>query len=343
MAGETGAETPRLDEVQAQLREEPWRFDFFQAVRRLEAVRSGVPRIGTSARPADDPVRFGQMPSLNFPPSTVAQFVPGRDGRPPRLLEFFFGLLGPNGALPLHLTDYAHERATSRRDPTLVRFLDIFHHRMISLFYRAWAIAHPTASRDRPESDWFARYLGSLCGYGMPSLRSRDAMPDRARLYYAGLLAAQTRHPYGLRRLLTGFFRLPFAVREFVGEWVVLPEQARWRLGAGAASGSLGLSALLGACVWSVQHRFRLVLGPVSLDDFVRFLPGAGALPRLTAIVRTYVGDELAWDLNLVLKREDVPPLVLGDGGRLGWTTWLPRSLVDREADDLVIEPLRGQ
>ena len=167
-------------------------------------------------------------------------------------------------------------------------------------------------------------------------------MPDRARLYYAGLLALQTRHPYGLRALLTDFFGLPFAVREFVGEWVRLPHQACCRLGAGAESGTLGLSGLLGLCIWSVQHRFRLILGPLSLTDFRRFLPGSPRLQRLIAFVRTYAGDELAWDLNLVLKRQEAPKLTLGGGGQLGWTTWLPSAHADRDPDDLVLEPLRG-
>jgi type VI secretion system protein ImpH len=340
MAGETGAETPRLDEVEAALRDEPWRFDFFQAVRRIEAVQSRCPRIGTSARPADDPVRFGHLPSLAFAPSTVAQFVPGTNGRAPRLLEFFFGLLGPNGPLPLHLTDYAHERISRWRDPTLIRFLDVFHHRMLSFFYRAWAISRPTVSCDRPASDWFARYLRSLCGYGLAGLQNRDAMPDRARQYYVGLLASQTHHPYGLRALLADFFRLPFAVREFVGEWVRLPEQARCRLGAESAA--IGISGLLGLCIWSVQHRFRLILGPVSFADFQQFLPGSPRLQCLVAFVRAYAGDELAWDLNLVLKREETPKLTLGGGGQLGWTTWLPSARADRDPDDLVLEPLRG-
>ena len=351
MAGEAGAETPRLDEVQAAVRDEPWRFDFFQVVRRIEAAQPRYPRIGTSARPADDPVRFGQLPSLAFAPSTIAEFVAAEGGRPPRLLGLFFGLLGPNGPLPLHLTDYVRERMLRWHDPTLVRFLDVFHHRMLSLFYRAWAISLPTVSGDRPDSggtasgwpdaDWFARYLASLCGYGFASLRQRDAMPDRARLYYAGLLVGKTHHPFGLQALLTDFFRLAFAVREFVGEWVRLPPQARCRLGWDTESGSLGQTALLGACVWSIQHRFRLILGPVSLHDFIRFLPGSPGLKRVVAIVRTYVGDELAWDLNLILKREEVPHLSLGGGGRLGWTTWLPMAVFDRDPADLVLEPLR--
>lgn len=349
MAGKTGPETPRLDEVLAALRKEPWRFDFFQAVRRIEAAQQRLPRIGTSARPSDDPVRFGQLPSLAFAPSTLAEVVPAGNRRPPRLLGSFFGLFGPNGPLPLHLTDYARERMIRWHDPTFVRFLDLFHHRMHSLFYRAWTVSRPTVSCDRRDvdwlaSDWFARYLGSLCGYGLAGLCNRDAMPDRARLSYAGLLAGQTRHPYGLRALLTGFFSLPFAVQEFVGEWVRLPQQSRCRLGGGVESSTLGISALLGACIWSVQHRFRLILGPLSLADFRRFLPGSPGLQQIVAFVRNYVGDELAWDLNLVLKRNEVPRLALGREGQLGWTTWLGSDRgPDRDPDDLLLEPLRGR
>ena len=121
-----------------------------------------------------------------------------------------------------------------------------------------------------------------------------------------------------------------------------MPHQACCRLGAGAESGTLGLSGLLGLCIWSVQHRFRLILGPLSLIDFRRFLPGSPRLQRLVAFVRTYAGDELAWDLNLVLKRQEAPKLTLGGGGQLGWTTWLPSAHADRDPDDLVLEPLRG-
>ena len=125
---------------------------------------------------------------------------------PPRLAVNFFGLFGPNGPLPLHLTEYARNRLRAESDPTLVRFIDLFHHRMLTLFYRVWAAAQPTVSFDRPETDRFALYVGSLFGLGMPSLRNRDAFPDLARLHYAGQLACQTRHPDGLNAMISDYF-----------------------------------------------------------------------------------------------------------------------------------------
>jgi type VI secretion system protein ImpH len=314
--------------------------DFFQAVRRVECLHPDRPRIGRSLRPSDDPVRLAQDPSLEFAGSTLSSFRPAHDGLPPRLAGHFFGLLGPNGPLPLHLTEYARERLHHESDPTFSRFLDVFHHRMLALFYRAWALNRPTVSYDRPPEDWFAVYLASLFGLGMPALRERDGMPDRAKLFYAGLFACQTRHPAGLQAIISDFFALPALVREFVGEWLMIPPAGRCRLGVSPDTGTLGETTVAGSWMWSARHKFRVVLGPLGLADFQRFLPMGASLPRLTAMVRGYAGDELAWDLNPVLKGAEVPPSRLGAFSRLGWTSWLTAGPLSRDADDLILEPL---
>lgn len=337
MAGQDRSAPPALGLYRA-LEAEPYAFDFFQAVRRLECLHRDKPRVGRSVRPADDPVRLGQAPSLAFAPATLTAFRPGAEGQPPRLSGYFFGLTGPNGPLPIHLTEYVHDRLRNARDPTLARFLDVFHHRMLSLFYRAWANARPAPSFDRPEDDWYGRYIGAFIGIGMDSLRDRDALPDLARLYYAGFLACQTRHPDGLAAMLSGFFRLPARIREFIGVWMDLPEDGRCRLGGVAETDALGLTAIAGARVWARQQKFRVVLGPMGLADYRRMLPGGDSLRHLVALLRTYVGDELIWDLNMILKREEVPSLRLGDDGTLGWTTWLGTRRDDRDADDLLLD-----
>jgi type VI secretion system protein ImpH len=325
-----------LDDLQRAV----FRFDFFQAIRRLECGYPDQPRIGRAARPAEEPVRLGQNPALTFAPSTLSSFTPPNGGGPPRLAVHFFGLFGPNGPLPLHLTEYAQERVRHDHDPTFASFLDLFHHRMLALFYRAWSQSRPAVSFDRPDDDWFARYLGSVFGHGLPSLQNRDAFPDRARLYYAGLFAAQTRHPDGLEAMLGDYFRLKVQVREFIGEWLALPVESRCRLGETPQTGSLGRTTVAGAWVWSSQHRFALVLGALSYADYLRFLPGQPDLARLTAMVRSYVGDALSWELMLVLKRDEVPPLRFDAHARLGWTTWLPAARIERDPGDLVFEPM---
>jgi type VI secretion system protein ImpH len=174
----------------------------------------------------------------------------------------------------------------------------------------------------------------------MESLRRRDAMPDAAKLYYAGRLVGQTRHPEGLRAVLSGFFRLPVEVVEWIGHWIALPANCRLRLGQSPTSGVLGISATIGDRIWNCQHKFRIVLGPVDLANYQRLLPGGDSLQRLVALVRNYLGDELLWDVKLILKAAEVPPIQLGMLGQLGWTTWLGGAERRQDADDLCLVPL---
>ena len=165
----------RVLELYDALRAAPYSFDFFQALRRIDAINSERPRLGEATRLADEPVRVGQLPSLIFAPSTLADFQPASEGRAARLSTYFFGLFGPSGALPLHLTEYARDRVRNADDLTFVRFVDLFHHRMLSLYYRAWAQAQPTVGFDRPSADRFSAFIASLFGLGMSTLRDRDA------------------------------------------------------------------------------------------------------------------------------------------------------------------------
>ena len=339
MAGEDREQAHALAVLQA-LEQSPYEFDFFHAVRCLENVFRDKPRIGESLRPGDDPVRLGQEPSLAFAPSTVASFEPGEGGRPPRLAVFFLGLFGPNGPLPLHLTEYARDRMRNSSDPTFARFADIFHHRMLSLFYRAWANARPAVNFDRPEADRFALYVGALLGLGQPSLRDRDEFPDLAKLYDSGHLACQSRPAGGLEAMLEEFFGLPVSLEEFVGQWLELPASDRGGLGLSPGESALGRSITIGSRAWDCQSKFRIRFGPLRLREYEDLLPGGGSLRRLEALVRNYVGDMLDWDLTLILRKEEVPALRLGGPGRLGWTSWLTARPPADDPSDLTLNPM---
>jgi type VI secretion system protein ImpH len=316
--------------------------DFYRVLRRFEAAYPQLPPLGEALRPADEPLRVGQPAELSFAATAIHALQLRADG-PPVLQQRIFGLLGSNGPLPLHLTELARERAHHHGDPTLQRFLDLLTHRFALLFYRAWAQAQPALALDRPGQARFERRLGALAGIGLPRLLERDALGDATKLHFTGRLAMQVRNAEGLLALCKAQFDVPVAVEQWRGHWMPLARDERSRLGPRSAQGSGGLGggAVLGGTVWDVQHRFRIVVGPLSLARYADFLPGGRDLDRLQAIVRQWVGLEFAWDLTLVLARAEVPPMHLGRpgaAGRLGRTGWLGRYARDDDARDMTID-----
>ncbi|WP_338763090.1 type VI secretion system baseplate subunit TssG [Massilia sp. METH4] len=328
-------------DVERQLAERARRMDFVQALRLLENAHPNLPRIGAALRPRDEAARFGQDPSLGFEPHALRAFAPAEGARKPRLSVNFTGLLGPNGPLPRHLTEYVRERVRNHGDGTLVAFLDIFHHRVLSLFYRARACAEPAISLDRPADDRFGDHVGSLCGIGSPALKERDEIGDFARLHFAGLLANGRRPASGLATILHAYYGLPVRVEQFVGHWMPIPADGQTRIGVRDLGNRLGTSAVLGRKVWDCQHRFRLVFGPLDYADYQRLLPGAPGMCRLQAWVSHYAGLALDWDVRLVLKKEQVPGLRLG-ARRLGWTTYLASAPAARDANQLTLRGAAG-
>ncbi|MCP1400236.1 type VI secretion system baseplate subunit TssG [Achromobacter insolitus] len=314
---------------------EPHAHDLFHALRWIDALSGARKPLGRDTVARHEPVRLRQEPSMAFAPSTVASARAAEGGRPAELSIYSFGLFGPNGPLPLHLTEHARERMAHHGDRTLSAFADVFHHRLILLFYRAWADAQSTVSLDRKD-ERFTRYVASLLHMGEPSMRRRDAVLDHAKYFMAGHLTRQTRNPEGLKHILQSFFGLPVRIREFVPQWIRLePEQ---RLGLGGCSG-LGRGTVLGVAVRDAQHKFRIEIGPLALEDYQSFLPGSTRARQLTHWVRHYIGMELAWDLRPVLRAQDARGLTLGAQRPLGLASWLGKRRPEQgAARDLLLD-----
>lgn len=317
------------------LSQDPYSHDLFHTLRCIDARGGGRLPLGRDTVARNEPVRLRQEPSMSFAPSTLASVQAARDGRPPEVAIYSFGLFGPNGPLPLHLTEYVRERIHHYGDRTMAGFADVFHHRLILLFYRAWADAQSTVSLDRKEAR-FTRYVASLLHMGMPSMARRDAVMDHAKFFMAGHLLRQTRNPEGLKQILQTFFSIPVRIAEFVPQWIRLePTQ---RLGLNGSMG-LGQDTILGSAVRDAQHKFRIELGPLSRDDYAAFLPGGQRAKQLLHWVRDYIGVELAWDVRPVLKREDVRGVKLGGQQPLGLSSWLgKRRARQGDARDLLLD-----
>jgi type VI secretion system protein ImpH len=353
--------------VEGRLFEEGYAFDFFQAVRLLGRLDAGRTPVGHGGPPGGEVVRFRAHLSLSFPPSAVHELTRPSPGRPvPAMTVTFLGLTGPSGVLPRHYTELLLRLEKESRGPEKHAprdWLDLFNHRLVSLFYRAWEkyrfyLAYERGLPDRAEPDPFTRCLFSLVGLGTGGLRKRlrvasredgreqtlAAVEDLALLHYAGLLAQRHRNAAGLEALLRDYFGLPVRVSQFQGQWLVLEPANQSRLGAGNAE--LGVNVVAGERVWDVEGKVRVRLGPLGYGQFLRFLPDRAPVPDnkafflLVHLVRFYVGPQFDFDVQLVLRAEDVPECQLAEGGpaepRLGWNAWLCSQQPDRPAEEAV-------
>jgi type VI secretion system protein ImpH len=322
--------------------DEPWAYDYFALMRRLESLAVTAPRWGRALLPGAEPVRVGHEPSLSFAPASFSRFEAATAHSPPRLRQHFFGYLGPNGPLPVHLSDFIRERVLNHGDPTWLAFLDTFSHRFALFFYRAWAQARPAVGLDRPKEDGFRRQVGALVGIGTAARQERDEIHDDARLHFAGRLVRRVHNAEGVEAVLASYFGVPVRLEPWVGHWMALPAQELTRLGRGEAACSLGMGAMLGRRTWDRQHRVRLHIGPLALERYRDFLPTGSARPVLQRWMQQLLGGELYWDAELILEKEEVPPTRLGartgNAPRLGWVSWLGAHGRTRDAADVRID-----
>lgn len=298
---------------------EPWGFDIFTVLRRLERSHPDKPRIGEALTRRDEYVSLGQDPYFAFPASTIAGASEDAQGRL-RVLVTFLGLLGPQGALPLASTEEAYGWLLER-DDAYPRFLDILNHRFLELFFRAWADSRPIAQHDRPADDRFIAYVGAMVGLGSAPYRDLDSLSDPAKLSFAGLASPQAKSASRLRAMVEGLFGVRAEIQEFVGSRLAFEEGERSLLGVRHAT--LGADILLGASAFSVQDKIRVRIFAEDLAQFERFLPAGDRCEPLADLVFFYIGEALDWDVELALPARAAEPVRLSQFGRLGWTSWL--------------------
>ena len=321
----------------AALLRDPTGYDFFVALRWLQA-QLDMPAIGTAITPGEEQVRFAQDPSLGFAPSAISGAEWNEEKARLELKLCFTGLLGPNGPMPIHLTEYVLDRRNHSGDRTLEMFLNVFQHRIYSLLYRAWALNQPTVDFEETAGQRHTHYLRCLVGLGTGGTEQRDTVPDAAPLFYSGWMGTLSRSPSGLAAILSDYLRVPVEVQPFQGMWLDLPYDSQCRLGESPTTGLLGTTCVAGERIWVSHLKFRLRIGPLRWSEYESLLPQGKAFKQVDEWVRSYLGDELFWEAQLVLRREAVPACQLGSGARLGWSTWIGEPSSDRNLDDLIAQ-----
>jgi type VI secretion system protein ImpH len=338
-----GGNTARVDlerwPIAELLYREPYRFEFFQAVRLLMRMSPERTVVGRFTNPADEVVRFGAHSPVAFPASQIQDLQQPPDG-PAQMRVNFLGLTGPSGVLPLMYSQLVLERLRER-DRTLRDFFDIFNHRMISLFYQAWEKYRFPIPYERGELDPFSYHLLALLGLGTPGLQDRQAVTDDSLLFYSGLLAMHTRSVTALRQVLSEYFEVPVEVEQFVGAWYPVEVESQCSLGEGLTySERLGYGAVVGDEIWDQQSRVRIQLGPLTLERYLEFLPGGDAYRHLKALASFFAGEEFDVEVQLILKRREVPvcELETDAGQQLGWTSWIKSAEFRRDPGDAILE-----
>lgn len=325
--------------LEDELRDNPTAFGFFQAVHLLERIRVDRQGVGRFVDPGEEVVRFAVHRSIAFPASEIQSLTLAQDG-PARMAVNFLGLIGPSGVLPHHYTLLASGGGRGR-DSAYGDFLDLFHHRILSLFYRAWKKNRFAVTFGGAE-DRLREHVLDLVGMGLPELRARLPFEEDALVYYAGLLSAPQLSAVALEQLLEDYFEVPVEVRQFEGGWFALPDRDLCELGEeNGASSRLGGGAVVGDEIWDPQSRIRIRLGPLSMDEYQRFLPTGESYERLRELTRFFGNDEFEFELQPVLAARQVPGCVVGAGDDrpqpLGWSTWISSAEFPRDADETIL------
>jgi type VI secretion system protein ImpH len=339
---------------------EPYRFEYFQAVRMLELwlKRRGVPQQGMIA----NFLRFQNSTSLNFPASQLEAIDTeprgiDRDSRSlgaalqsstlryVRLTPAFMGLLGGNGVLPVHYTERIAEHVSYQKDEGPRAFLDTFSNRSLALFYEAWRKYRLELKYQVDGNDTFLPLLLALAGFGNESLRKRltdqddGAVLDESIGYFASSIRHRPASAVQISRVLSEYFGQPVRAEQFIGCWYHVPPAQQTTLGG--ANSTLGAGAMAGGRVWQRDLRLRLVIGPLDYASFDAFLPGGLAARALKSMLTMFTGVSLEYEVELVLRAADVREVSLAGerhAGRLGWDTYLVTGPQAQDRSDVRYE-----
>jgi type VI secretion system protein ImpH len=328
---------PQYSAIRKLLDDEPFRVQFFQAVRLLQKMETNRKPVGYFITPQEETIRFSSRTSLAFPPSEIHDLQRAGDG-PAEMLVEFMGMCAAISVMPNTYTEFLIERAREK-DHAMEDFLNIFNHRMISFFYRGWEKYRFFIEYEKSGEDPLYFRLLDILGLGTAGLRRRAGIPDESYLNYAGLLARHVRSAASLQQILEDYFQVQVQIGQFAGTWRKLgAENQTCFTGKNAASERLGEGAVAGDEVWDHHGRIRIELGPMPFEQYVKFLPGNEAYHELVAWLKFYSNGSYESEVQLALAREGVPACELGRGGeqrpQLGFVSWLKVRPMERDPAD---------
>ena len=313
----------------------PWRFDFFQLVRLLEREHSknALSEVGNFTPANSEALRFKTNPHLNFEPAPVKSVKPASEKNYKKIETNFWGLNGSSGTLPFHYSDLILQRMRNN-DHALRDFLDIFNHRSLSLFYKAWLKHRPWLKHLHKDSE-FSKFnvnrheqlLKGLTGLAHQKTAAFNKLQG-AWLNYAGFASARVCSASLLKHAIEHHFDLRISINEFKGQWENLPLDVRSQLGSRHSAGInnvLGVNTILGTRCWNAQNRFEIEIIDIEYSQFMSLSPGSEKLHALYQLIKFKVGTELDFDLTLKVQKNKLLPAKCSSKtpSQLGWNSRL--------------------
>jgi type VI secretion system protein ImpH len=336
--------------VTDRLTETPYEFQFLQAIRLLERSvmferkdsRHDIPcnPVARFTPPSSEILRISTNPSLAFPSAeiqSIERFHESSEASPWRMVVNIMGLTGSMGVLPYHYTELVLDRL-KQKDNAMESFLDLFNHRILSLFFQA-SIKYNLPlqferarlhQRRKDKRDPHTQALLSLIGMATDGLANRLYTKDESLVYYSGLFSQRVRTATGLRQILSSQFGIPVEIDQFIGQWQDLIDDVRSRLPDKAnpqgRNVCLGRNTMLGKRGWYAQGKVHIILGPLDKQQLDRFAPGTHALKALNELARMYVGMDNEYDFIIRIKKREIPErtqLCKQSMPIVGWNAWL--------------------
>ncbi|MGI1678138.1 MAG: type VI secretion system baseplate subunit TssG [Cellvibrionaceae bacterium] len=313
--------------------------DFFEIVRRIER-QSAIENkhldgfgkdtesfLGTDNLPDKEVLRFKGNYSLAFagsPVESLKLLLEDENFNADKKNEVFvnfMGIAGPSGVLPQHYSRLILDRI-KQKDHALIDFIDIFNHRLVSLFYRSWIKYRFALQREffdlQQKKDPFTNVLESISG-------KNGSTEHDAQLYYAGHFSRKSRSLTNLENMLADYLSVPVSISSFVGNWLTLEKRDRSCLRSRVTLNSqkLGEGIMLGSRSWDVASKIAIHIGSIDFKTYEKFLPGSDVYKSMKRLIESYVPVHIKIDLFFKVHDVRSNAAKLGSGVKLKQNVWL--------------------
>lgn len=293
----------------AKLIDSPSEYDFYQAVytieRQLAAGKDQQRKVGHDSIPKNELIRFKSDQHLGFPGPSLNKVASRTSAKHESVLDMhvsFMGVTGTNGALPQHYTELVLERV-KYKDTGMRDFFDLFNHRLLSLYYRAWEkyqfpIGFEKNSQNHPDS--FSTVLNELTG-------STNSLGK----FYAGIFNRKVRNVAGLRQILSHFTGCEIEIEQFQGKWLALAKSEQTQLGQRSQPegqfACLGVDASIGQKIWDISSSIKVVIKPDADSKINDYLNGGRTYQGVNQLISEYLGKSIQYKIQLEVKYEQIP------------------------------------